>query len=56
MNTGSTPVTQIDKYQVLGVLGVGGMGVVDRGWSKNNRRVEAVLSRAQELSQPTAHR
>jgi serine/threonine-protein kinase len=42
MNTGSTPVTQIGKYQVLGVLGVGGMGTVYRGMDKSVGREVAI--------------
>lgn len=41
MNTGS-PVTQIGKYQVLGILGVGGMGVVYRGMDNSVGREVAI--------------
>jgi serine/threonine-protein kinase len=41
MNTGA-PVTQIGKYQVLGILGVGGMGVVYRGMDNSVGREVAI--------------
>ena len=41
MDTGA-PVTQIGKYPVLGVLGVGGMGVVYRGMDKSVGREVAI--------------
>jgi serine/threonine protein kinase len=41
MDTGAT-VTQIGKYPVLGVLGVGGMGVVYRGMDKSVGREVAI--------------
>jgi len=41
METGAT-VTQIGKYPVLGVLGVGGMGVVYRGLDKSVGREVAI--------------
>src|ERR1700690_696229 len=36
------PVTQIGKYQILGILGVGGMGVVYRGMDKSMGREVAI--------------
>ena len=41
MDTG-TPVTQIGKYPILGILGVGGMGVVYRGMDKSVGREVAI--------------
>jgi serine/threonine protein kinase len=41
MDTGA-PVTQIGKYPILGVLGVGGMGVVYRGMDKSVGREVAI--------------
>ena len=41
MDTG-TPVTQIGKYQILGILGVGGMGVVYRGMDNSVGREVAI--------------
>jgi serine/threonine-protein kinase len=41
MDTGA-PVTQIGKYQVLGILGVGGMGVVYRGMDNSVGREVAI--------------
>jgi len=41
MDTGAT-VTQIGKYPVLGILGVGGMGVVYRGMDKSVGREVAI--------------
>jgi len=41
MDTG-VPVTQIGKYSVLGILGVGGMGVVYRGMDKSVGREVAI--------------
>ena len=41
MDTGAT-VTQIGKYPILGVLGVGGMGVVYRGMDKSVGREVAI--------------
>jgi serine/threonine-protein kinase len=41
MDTGA-PVTQIGKYPVVGVLGVGGMGVVYRGMDKSVGREVAI--------------
>ncbi|MGD0733535.1 MAG: protein kinase [Terracidiphilus sp.] len=37
-----TPVTQIGKYQILGILGVGGMGVVYRGMDNSMGREVAI--------------
>ena len=36
------PVTQIGKYQILGILGVGGMGVVYRGMDNSMGREVAI--------------
>jgi serine/threonine-protein kinase len=41
MDTGA-PVTQIGKYPILGILGVGGMGVVYRGMDKSVGREVAI--------------
>jgi serine/threonine-protein kinase len=41
MDTG-TSITQIGKYQILGILGVGGMGVVYRGMDKSVGREVAI--------------
>jgi eukaryotic-like serine/threonine-protein kinase len=41
MDTGAT-VTQIGKYPILGILGVGGMGVVYRGMDKSVGREVAI--------------
>ena len=41
MDTGA-PVTQIGKYQILGILGVGGMGVVYRGMDNSVGREVAI--------------
>jgi serine/threonine protein kinase len=41
MDTGA-PVTQVGKYPILGVLGVGGMGVVYRGMDKSVGREVAI--------------
>jgi len=41
MDTGAT-VTQIGKYPILGVLGIGGMGVVYRGMDKSVGREVAI--------------
>jgi len=53
MDTGTT-VTQIGKYPILGVLGVGGMGVVYRGIDKSVGRevaIKTLTNATEELRQ-----
>ncbi len=53
MGTGA-PVTQIGKYQILGILGVGGMGVVYRGMDNSVGRevaIKTITEATEELRQ-----
>ncbi|MGD0903887.1 MAG: protein kinase, partial [Terracidiphilus sp.] len=50
-----TTVTQIGKYQVLGILGVGGMGVVYRGLDKAVGR-EVAIKTITEATEELRHR
>ena len=54
MDSGTT-VTQIGKYQVLGILGVGGMGVVYRGLDKAVGR-EVAIKTITEATEELRHR
>lgn len=54
MDTGTT-VTQIGKYQVLGILGVGGMGVVYRGLDPAVGR-EVAIKTITEANEELRHR
>ena len=54
MDTGTT-VTQIGKYQVLGILGVGGMGVVYRGLDNAVGR-EVAIKTITEANEELRHR